>query len=89
MPYVTSIERLARKEGLEKGREEGFEAGQELVRDQACRSLRQEILAKYQVRWGKPPDQVTAHLEQVQDLQQLVSLLGGLVTAPSHTDWLS
>lgn len=84
MPYVTSIERLARKEG----REEGLEAGQEIARDQACRSLRQEILARYQVRWGQPPARVTTHLEQVQDLQQLVSLLGALVTAPTPTDWL-
>ena len=27
MPYVTSIERLARKEGLEEGRQEGLEEG--------------------------------------------------------------
>lgn len=84
MPYVTSIERLARKEG----REEGLEAGQEIARDQACRSLRQEILARYQVRWGQPPDRVAAQLEQLQDLQQLVSLLGALVTAATPTDWL-
>jgi len=38
MPYVTSIERLARKEGQELGKE--------LARDEACHALRQEILEK-------------------------------------------
>lgn len=75
MPYVTSIERLARKEGREEGR------------DEACRAVRQEILEKHQARWGPPSAQLVADLDQVHDIKRLVGLLCSLVTASTQEDW--
>lgn len=88
MPYVTSIERLARKEGREEGREVGLQEGREVARDEACSALRQEILEKHQARWGPPSAQQIAELDAVRDLKQLVGMLGSLVTASTQEEWL-
>ena len=77
MPYVTSIERIAREEAREEAQEE------------ACKTLRQGILKIYQERWGQPSTQVVEKLEQIQDLKQLVDLLGHLPTAKPGQEWLA
>ena len=49
MPFVTTLERLARQEGREEGREEG---------------LREAIRDVVQARFGQIPEEVEAQLEQ-------------------------
>jgi len=85
MPYVTSIERLARKEGQKDGRRQGLKKG----REEACHTLRLDILEKYQARWVQPPVLVVEKLEQIQDLKQLVGLPVHLLTAKRREEWLA
>ena len=73
MPYVTSIERIAREEAIEE----------------ACQTLRLGILKIYQERWGQPSTQVVEKLEQMKDLSQLVDLLGHFPTAKPGQEWLT
>lgn len=79
MPYVTSVERIARKEGLQEGRQEGLE--------EACNRLRVQILQQYQSRWGPPATDVAESLELVQDIDRLAEILTLTVTAKSREDW--
>jgi len=58
MRYITSIERLARKEGLEKGREEGLEEGRE---EGAARLL----LRLLEHRFGELPEAVIQRVYQL------------------------
>lgn len=75
MPYVTSIERMARKEGREEAREEIHQA------------LRADILEKYRARWGEPDASLAEKLNQVRDTKQLIELLSQLLTVQSRQDW--
>lgn len=75
MPYVTSVERIARKEGLQEGLQE------------ACNRLRVQILQQYQSRWGRPATEVAESLELVQDIDRLAEILTLTVTAKSREDW--
>lgn len=52
MPFVTTLERLARQEGRQEGLREGCEAMKEAIRD--------VVLA----RFGQVPEEVEAQLEQ-------------------------
>lgn len=81
MPYVTSIERIAREEARKEAREE--------AREEACKTLRLGILQIYEERWGQPSTQVVEKLEQIQDLKHLVDLLGHLPTAKPGQEWLA
>lgn len=72
MPYVTSVERIARKrgieQGLEQGREEGLEEGMEKgQRQEAMRMLRRLLVH----RFGNLPDRIedrlsSASIEQIE-----------------------
>ena len=62
MPYVTSIERLAKEEGREEGREEGMGA------------LRELITETLQVRFGDAPRAVRDHLDATKALPELKAL---------------
>lgn len=72
MTYVTSVERLAMKEGLEQGREEGLEQG-----------IRESILNSLVARFDAAPAEVQATLEKVKDLERLRALHRESVVAPT------
>jgi len=63
MPYVTSVERLAKEEGREEGREAGILIGQILLLQ---KQLRDETLAK-------PELELMSSLELSRVLEQLLS----------------
>jgi len=44
MPYITSVERLARKEGLEEGLEQGLERGLERGREEGILAGKVQVL---------------------------------------------
>ena len=56
MRYVTSIERIAKKEGMELGMQQGMQQGRIEGRQQVLRSLLEH-------RFGPIPDWVKARLE--------------------------
>ena len=64
MPFVTSIERFAREEGLVKGREEGLSRGQMLALKESIRDL-------LEARFGVAPQEILERMERVSDLKSL------------------
>ena len=95
--YVTSVERIARKEGLEAGRAEGIEAGRaegiEAGRAEgvakACSAIRQTIHERLEQRWGPVAPELKARLDAVDDFQRLLELHVQAATLPRLTDWLA
>ncbi len=76
MPYVTSIERRARQEGLR----EGIQQGQQEGMLQGVRDLLQQTL---QVRFGPPPALLLRKIEQCQDVAALRALHQQVLTVSS------
>lgn len=80
MPYVTSIERHARQEGLQEGHQEGRQEGRQEGMLQGVRDLLQQTL---QVRFGTPPESLLRKVEQCQDVAALRDLHKQALTVPS------
>jgi hypothetical protein len=72
MPYITSIERLGREEGLQQGRQEGFVAAR-----------RKAVLDALEIRFGPVPDGIRERIETVQDEPRLRALLKSAIQAIS------
>ena len=87
--YVTSVERIARKEGLEAGRAEGIEAGRAEGVAKACSAIRQTIHERLEQRWGPVAQELKARLDAVDDFQRLLELHVQAATLPRLTDWLA
>lgn len=79
MPYVTSVERLARQEGLEQGLERGLEQVREL------------LVQTVQIRFGQIPDPLRASInacastEQLSDFHRQALLANSLDELPGPT----
>jgi hypothetical protein len=88
MPYITSIERLAREEGLElgleQGREQGLEQGQEKVRQALCDT----ILTNVGRHYGSVPADLEARLLRIQDEDLLRRVFDLTWDAPSLPEFL-
>ena len=83
MPYVTSIERLAKEEGREEGREEGLEKG----REQGSATLLLRILTR---QCGHLPEDIQQQIRQLK-LEQSQNLGEALLDFKSLDDlniWL-
>ena len=63
MPYVTSVERLAKQEGIEQGFERGIEQGLQSIRDL--------LLQTIQIRFGQIPDPLRASINACTSTEQL------------------
>jgi hypothetical protein len=72
MRYITSVERIARQEGLEEGLEEGRQEG-----------VRQSILAALRLRFGAPPADLVERLERLDDAGRLSELYERAILADS------
>jgi hypothetical protein len=68
MPYVTSIERLAKEEGIEQGRWE---------------NIQENIAISLQVRFGASGKRLTAKVRKITDLDQLRALFQTILKAES------
>lgn len=71
MPYITSIERLAKEEGLEQGLEQGLKRG---------------IGAVLRVRFGEVGNRILLEIEPVNDCSLLETILeqAGVVASPEE-----
>jgi len=91
--YVSSVERIARKEGLEAGRAEGIEAGRAeglaKAHSEACQAIRQTIHEKVEQRWGPLDSEHKVRLDAVDDFQRLLELHVQAATQPRLTDWIA
>ena len=68
MPFVTSIERFAREEGLVKGRQEGREQGRE---EGQILALKESIRDLLEARFGSTSWDVMNRMDGVSDLTAL------------------
>ncbi len=87
MPYVTSIERLAKEEGREEGLEEGLEQGREEGREQGSATLLLRILTRL---CGALPEDVQLRIRRLK-LEQSQNLGEALLEFQSLDDlknWL-
>jgi flagellar biosynthesis/type III secretory pathway protein FliH len=80
MPYITSIERMGREEGLQAGRQEGLQAGRQeglrKGREQGrelgrVESLREGILDVIEARFGQAPEGIRARVSAAEDTRRL------------------
>jgi len=72
MPYVTSIERLAKKEGRQEGRQEGARA-----------QLLDTIRAGVKVKFGSAGSRLMGKVRAVGELRRLRFLARALITVES------
>jgi hypothetical protein len=94
MPYVTSIERLAReeglREGLQKGIESGIEKGIEKGRQQGiAEGFQAAILALLERRFKKVAAKHVRSVRSVRDIERLKALLRGADEAETLDEVLS
>jgi hypothetical protein len=68
MPYVTSVERLAKQEGIEQGIEQGIERGIERGSLQSSREL---LLQTIQVRFGQIPEELRVSINACTSTENL------------------
>ena len=72
VPYLSSIERLAKKEGREEGRQEGREEGRQEGREEGARAeLFVLIQAHLKERFGTPGSRLMAKVRTIHDLSRL------------------
>ncbi|WP_017306546.1 hypothetical protein [Spirulina subsalsa] len=76
MPYITSIERFAREEGLQQGIEQGLQQG-------VLQKGREAILEVLEVRFSSVSETLVELLNQVQEKAILSSLLRQSITVES------
>ncbi|MCF7669614.1 MAG: hypothetical protein K9N48_07555 [Verrucomicrobia bacterium] len=80
MPYVTSIERLGRKEGLQEGMQKGRRSG---LLEGRLEALRADIVEVLEVRFSSVPKELNAKVNGIADEQELRRLHRKAVLAPS------
>lgn len=88
MPYVTSVERIAKEEGMQLGLKQGLKQGLNQGLHQGLhqglqQGLRVAIRETLEVRFGAAATTLTPHLEPITDVNQLMQLHKLALTAPS------
>ena len=78
MPYITSVERIGIKKGLEQGRAEGQIEG-----------LKQAVRTFLKGRFPEVGDETLSHLDEIADQERLSALALKAATAPSIDDFLA
>ena len=78
MPYITSVERIGIKKGLEQGRAEGQLEG-----------LKQAVRTFLKGRFPEVGDETLSHLDEIADQERLSALALKAATAPSIDDFLA
>ena len=76
MPYVTSVERLSRQQGLEQGLQQGLEQGQLL-------EARAMVLEAVTAHFGAVPDEVATAVHRVESRDTLHALLRQAIACPT------
>ena len=75
MPYVTSVERLAHREGFEQGIEQGIGKGiGKGIQEGTEQCARDLLLQTIQIRFGPIPDALRASIHACSSAEQLTEL---------------
>jgi predicted transposase YdaD len=80
MPYITSIERIGRRQGRQEGRMDGPQEGQLLAARDAVRLV-------LEARFSQVPACIIERLARIQTLDRLELLLRAASTAVSVTEF--
>ena len=82
MPYVTSVERLAKEQGRQEGRQEGRQQGrQEGRREGELRGLQEGIELALELKFGAEGLAFMPQIRQVDSLKRLREIRESLRTA--------
>jgi predicted transposase YdaD len=84
MPYITSIERIGRRQGRQEGRHQGRLEGREEGRLLAARDALRLVLES---RFGRIPTSILDRLASLDALDRLELLLRRASTAGSFTEF--
>ena len=76
MPYITSVQRIGRQEGIQEGRQEGRQAG-----------LLKGIELGLKLKFGSPGLAVIPEISAIKDAGLLETILLGLETANTLDEW--
>jgi predicted transposase YdaD len=76
MPYITSVQRIGRQEGIQEGRQEGRQAG-----------LLKGIELGLKLKFGSPGLAVLPEISAIKDAGLLETILLGLETANTLDEW--
>ena len=91
MPYITSVERLAKEEGREAGREEGLEEGRQEGREQGREQGSVTLLLRMLTRlFGHLPDEIVNQIQQLRldSSQRLGEALFDFRSLDDLSQWL-
>jgi hypothetical protein len=93
MPYITSIERLGREEGLrqglEQGLQQGLQRGLQQGRQEGSVAARQKaVLDALEIRFGQVPDGIRERIEAIEDQARLRALLECAIQAGSIEEFI-
>jgi hypothetical protein len=84
MPYITSIERLGRQEGLQQGLQQGRQQGRhEGWREGAVATGQRAVLDALEIRFTPVPEGLRQTIETIQDETRLRALLQAAIRAGS------
>jgi len=72
MPYVTSIERLAKEEGKAEGKAEGLVEG---IEEGRVKATQRSIAVVLEARFGTPGKRLASRIAKITNLQQLNDVL--------------
>lgn len=89
MRYVTSIERLARQEGIELGVQQGVQQG---LQQGVQQGIRESIINILQVRFGQTPEDIDKIIYRIENLDTLQQVQRQAVLAESlavFVEWLN
>ncbi|GAX40209.1 hypothetical protein NIES4075_11720 [Tolypothrix sp. NIES-4075] len=80
MRYVTSIERLAKAEGIQEGIQEGIEQG-------ILQNARDSVIEVLETRFGLVPSSIVEVVNQIQESAVLKRLLKRAIAIPSVAEF--
>jgi hypothetical protein len=71
MPYITSVERIARMEGISQGISEGISQG---IAEGILQQRREDVLEVLEVRFGEVPTEMSQKINGIEDPEVLKTL---------------
>lgn len=88
MPYITSVQRIGRQEGIQEGRQEGRQEGiQEGIQEGRQAGLLKGIELGLKLKFGSPGLAVLPEISAIKDAGLLETILLGLETANTLDEW--
>ncbi|MBI4861775.1 MAG: hypothetical protein HY815_16175 [Candidatus Riflebacteria bacterium] len=86
MPYVTSVERLAREEGLEQGLEQGHAQGREEGLRDGVALAREGILLALEVKFGAASERLVPKIQAIEDMTRLQAVARAIKSGANLDD---